>query len=262
MTDWTVPALNLRRALGAGDTVVGTFVKLPALESIDAVYLAGFDFAVVDMEHAQLDESAASRLVRHARARGLNVVVRLAELDVGLTNRLLEVGAAGIQLSTVRDVGKARAFRDACSYPPVGRRSLSLAHPEARYGATEINAYLRVQATSPPLIVGQIETAELESPTEEIARLLDIVFIGTTDLAVDLGAPGQVDDPTVSSRIDEIAHAARAVGSTLGGFAASPGAAWQLHAVGARYIVVASDIQLLASSLTSAASTLSMLRGG
>ena len=34
-----------------GERVVGTFVKLPGLESVDLVARSGFDFCVVDGEH-------------------------------------------------------------------------------------------------------------------------------------------------------------------------------------------------------------------
>src|SRR3982751_1654746 len=113
---------------------VGTFVKLPALESIE-LCAAHLDFCVVDYEHSQLAEGDVLRLVRHAAALGSAAVVRIPEVDRGLVNRLLEAGAAGIQLSSVRRVDDVRALRDATRYAPEGTRSVSLAHPTAAYGA-------------------------------------------------------------------------------------------------------------------------------
>jgi len=46
-------------------------VKLPALESVDMARSVGFDLAVIDGEHSQLDEGAILALVRHAAAVGL-----------------------------------------------------------------------------------------------------------------------------------------------------------------------------------------------
>src|SRR5919198_4818853 len=85
---------SLRERLGE-ERLVGTFVKLPALESIEVV-AAELDFAVVDLEHSQLDEGDALRLVRHARALAFPAVVCVPELDRGLVNRLLEAGAGRI----------------------------------------------------------------------------------------------------------------------------------------------------------------------
>jgi 4-hydroxy-2-oxoheptanedioate aldolase len=163
----------------------GLFLKLPSSEVIDLVRAAGFDFGVVDLEHSQLSEADARSLVRHARAIGLPALVRLPELDRGLVNRLLEAGAAGIQLSTVRRAEQVRALRAATRYAPAGTRSISLAHPRADYGGTPLGAYLAAQAEDPPLVVAQIETAETDDPLGDIlAERPDVVFLGMTDLTV------------------------------------------------------------------------------
>src|SRR3982751_5821467 len=155
---------------------VGTFVKLPALESVD-LCAAALDFCVVDYEHSQLAEGDVLRLVRHAAALEFPAVVRIAEVDRGLVNRLLEAGAAGLQLSSVRRVDDVRALRDAALYAPEGRRSISLAHPSARYGATPLREYL---ADVPqPLLVAQLETRETDDPLDEICGAgPDVIFLG------------------------------------------------------------------------------------
>jgi 4-hydroxy-2-oxoheptanedioate aldolase len=88
--------------LDLGKRVRGIFLKLPATDVVDLAADAGFDFVVVDLEHSQLADVDAFRLVRHAYAIGFPALVRIATLDRGLVNRLLEAGAAGIHLSTVR----------------------------------------------------------------------------------------------------------------------------------------------------------------
>ena len=95
-------------------SLLGTFVKLPALEAIE-ICAQTLDFAVVDLEHSQLTEDDALRLVRHAWALGFPALVRLPEVDRGLVNRLLEAGAAGIQLSSVRRSPRGRRGPPAAS---------------------------------------------------------------------------------------------------------------------------------------------------
>jgi 4-hydroxy-2-oxoheptanedioate aldolase len=210
--------------------VQGTFIKLAALEGLE-IAASELDFAVVDLEHSQLSEDDARRLVRHGWALGFPVVVRLHELDRGLVNRLLEAGAAGIQLSSVRSVAEVLRLRDSCFHAPRGTRSISLAHPLARYGATPLAEYL---ASYPaPLIVAQIETAETDDPLHAILGAgVDVAFVGVTDLAVDLG----LDADRVAARIAEIAAAAGSAGVVLGGFGDDP--RW-------RYAVASSDLALL-----------------
>jgi 4-hydroxy-2-oxoheptanedioate aldolase len=203
---------SLAEAVRAGRRARGTFLKLPATEVLE-IAAATLDFAVVDLEHSQLSEADALGLVRHARALGFPALVRLHELDRGLVNRLLEAGAAGIQLSSVRRAGEVRGLRDACLYAPRGSRSVSLAHSLAGFGATPLADYLA--ATSDPLVVIQLETAETDDPLDAIAAAgADVVFVGATDLSVEYG----LDADRTALRVDEIAAAAAEAGVMLGGF--------------------------------------------
>jgi 4-hydroxy-2-oxoheptanedioate aldolase len=220
----------------------GVFVKLSSTEVIDMVAAANFQFAVVDLEHSQLSEEDARALVRHARAIGFPAVVRIPEPDRGAVNRLLEAGAAGIQLSTVRSAEQVRATRSYMRYAPEGSRSISLAHPQAGYGGVALADYLTAQAADPPLLVAQIETAATDDPLEEIlAARPDVVFIGTTDLTVDLG----LDDGKLRERMEEIAAAAKAAGIPLGAFA--------LDDERVVYQLAASDLSLLRGAFAHAA---------
>jgi 4-hydroxy-2-oxoheptanedioate aldolase len=222
-------ASSLCERLG-GERLVGTFVKLPALESID-VCAASLDFCVVDYEHSQLSEADVLRLVRHAAAVGFPAVVRLPEVDRGLVNRLLEAGAAGIQLSSVRRVADVQALVAAAAYAPAGSRSISLAHPRAGYGAVPLREY--VAGAVPPLIVIQLETRETDDPPVELCRAgADVAFLGLTDLLVDCG----LDQDAADARADELAGAVAEAGVALGGFG---------NEERFRYAVVSSDVALL-----------------
>ena len=219
----------------------GIFLKLPSTEVVDIVHRCGLDFAVVDLEHSQLSEAQARALVRHGAALGLPMVVRLAELDAGLVNRLLEAGAAGIQLSTVRTVAQIEQLRSATRYAPAGRRSVSLAHPAAAYGATALADYLADQRQRPPLVIAQIETAQTQDSLDALmAAGPDVAFIGSTDLSVDLG----LDGARVDARVEEIAAAATAAGVALGAFGVDdPRVVFDL---------VASDLALLRTAVAGA----------
>jgi 2-keto-3-deoxy-L-rhamnonate aldolase RhmA len=217
----------------------GIFLKLPSTEIVDVVHASPLDFAVVDLEHSQLSEGQARALVRHGAALGLPVLVRLPELDKGLVNRLLEAGAAGIQLSTVRRVEQIAGLRSAVAYAPAGTRSVSLAHPQAGYGAVPLAEYLSAQ--HPPLVVAQIETADTDDPLDELmAAGPDVAFIGTTDLSVDVG----LDASRVRARVEEIAEAAAAAGVALGAFA--------LEDERVAYRLVSSDLALLRAAIAHA----------
>jgi 4-hydroxy-2-oxoheptanedioate aldolase len=235
-----LPPLGVRLASGR---ILGTFVKLPGLETIDLVAASGLDFAVVDLEHSQLSEGDALRMVRHARALAFPIVVRVPSCDRGQVNRLLEAGAAGVQLSTVRSVDDVQTLVDATRYSPHGRRSVSLAHPVAGYGSVPLRDAVAVR---PPLLVGQIETADTADPLEEIfAAGLDVAFLGLVDLEVDLG----FDADRLAARAEEITTAVEEAGAALGAFVESP----EQIPDRVRYGVLSSDVALLRAALAAAA---------
>lgn len=247
-------ATRLRERLRAGPPLVGTFVKLPALESVDLVRSLGFDLAVVDGEHSQLDEGAILSLIRHGAALDLPMLVRTSSRDAGPLNRLIEAGAAGIQLSTLRSCAERDALVSATRYAPDGTRSVSLAHPGADYSGIPLAQYLE-RSKDFPLLVGQIETGSTLDPLPDVLRGLDAAFIGTTDLSVDLGRPGVLDDPRVTSRVAEIAAAAANAGVALGAWVANADSLAKLGDARFRYVLVGSDLQSLRAGLSTVAST-------
>jgi 2-keto-3-deoxy-L-rhamnonate aldolase RhmA len=220
----------------------GLFVKLPSVDVIDLCRACGFDFAVVDLEHSQLSEGEARVLVRHAKATGFPALVRVPAVDRGLVNRLLEAGAAGIQLSTVVSTGQVHELRHAMHYAPEGARSISLTHPAAKFGAVPLRDYLAAARSAAPLLVAQIETGQTHDPLEEILSAgVDVAFLGMTDLSVDL----RLEEVRVRSRVEEIAAAAGRAGIPLGAFG--------LDDPRVRYELVSSDLALLRAAMADAA---------
>lgn len=239
---------GLRAELAAGRQVVGTFVKLPTPDVVEIAATAGCDFVVVDLEHSTLAEADAIGLVRHADVYGLAALVRVPRVDAALIARLLENGAAGIQLSMLQTAAQAAELVAATRFAPVGARSVSLANRVAGFGATPLSDFLAAEAQDPPLLVGQIETRVTE-PWAGVVGALDVVFVGTTDLSVSLGLPPA---PALTAAVDDVRAAA--AGAAFGGWAATRAAAPGLGLADAGYLIVGSDLQILASGLRAAVS--------
>lgn len=235
---------RLRAELAAGRRVVGTFVKLATPDVVELAARAGFAFVVVDLEHSTLTSADAIALVRHADAIGLPALVRVPAVDAATINRLLENGAAGIQLSMLQRASQTAELRDAARYAPVGARSVSLANRVAGFGTTPLAEYLAAEADAPPLLVGQLETA-IDEPWSQLLDGLDVAFVGTTDLAVSVG------DSRLAGAIAAVRGGAAATGVAFGGWVPNLAAAPDLD--GAGYLVVGSDLQLLAAGLRAAA---------
>ncbi|MFS3127941.1 HpcH/HpaI aldolase family protein [Nocardioides sp. Bht2] len=236
---------GLRVRLARKGRLLGTFVKLAAPDVVELAAAADLDFVVVDLEHSTLTEGEAIGLIRHGSVCDLPVIVRVPAVDPGLICRLLENGAAGIQLSTLRTVEQARALHAACRFAPSGARSVSLANRAAGFGAIGLADFLAGEEADPPFLVGQIETPVVE-PLAEVVRGLDVAFVGTTDLAVSLGMPGADE---LADAVDGVRSAAVSAGVAFGGWSADASTLADLGLGTASYVVVGSDLQLLAQGL-------------
>jgi 2-keto-3-deoxy-L-rhamnonate aldolase RhmA len=227
--------------------VIGTFLKLPRPEVVEVLALAGLDFVICDTEHGQISETDAHTVIQAGRAAGIAVTVRVPTLDRGQVNRLLEAGAAGIQLSGVTSRASAVELRELTSYPPAGSRSLSTAQPAARYGTVPLADYLD-GSNAGTLRIGQLESASYADPLEDMVAALDVAFIGVLDLSVDLGRAGDTAAPEVRAVISRIEAAAGATGTRLGTFAATPQDAKAARDTGYSYIALSSDLAALTSA--------------
>ncbi|MDQ1050926.1 hypothetical protein [Streptomyces sp. V4I2] len=90
-------------------------------------------------------------------------------------------------------MSQAEALVAATRFAPADRRSVSVANRAARVGAVPLASVLRAEQDDPPVLGGQIETAGTDSLPDLLAPL-DVCFVGSTDLAADLGL---LADPAV-----------------------------------------------------------------
>jgi 2-keto-3-deoxy-L-rhamnonate aldolase RhmA len=234
------PALRERGA-------IGTFLKLPRAEVVDLLAMSEVDFIVCDMEHGQITEAECRVVLRAAQGHGLPVVVRVPTGDRGLINRLLEAGAAGIQVPRMQDAGDVVRAVDLCRYPPEGTRSISLTQPAAGYGTHALETYVQ-RANAQTVVVGQFETLALAGDVGDVLDRLNVLFIGPVDLALDFSAhrPDDVDGPAL--RTQELERLAAEQQVVLGTYAGMPADIASLAARGYRYIVVGSDLAIIASA--------------
>jgi 4-hydroxy-2-oxoheptanedioate aldolase len=237
---------NLHLAL-AERACYGTFLKLPRPEVVDLLALAGFDFVICDMEHAQITEEEARTVIKACAAVGLPVTVRLPEPTQGVVNRLLEAGAVGIQMPRLRSGSDTRNLHAMMHFPPEGGRSVGNANAWAGYGSVPVPQYLK-ESNARALVIGQFETREIEEPIDAMMHNLDVAFIGPMDLSVDFGVPGQFDHPEVAARIRRVEEAASRTGTHMGAFVGSIEMAGKLAAQGYRYLAVSGDVGILGNA--------------
>lgn len=252
-------ALPELKAILSDRPLIGTFLKIPRREIVDTMAMAGFDFVICDMEHGQVSEREACDVILAGAVAGLHVVVRTDSSDPGLINRLLEWGAAGVQIPHIASVSDATAAFDATRYPPDGKRSASLAQPSAAYGTRPVPETLAA-GNRAATAIGQLESATYQDPLSSIIDKLDVAFIGTFDLSIHAGHPGDVSHQKVIEIVSSIESAAAETSTPLGMYVASVEACADALDAGYRYVACSSDLALLSRSVRETAGQLDEAR--
>lgn len=239
MTATTAPA-GFRRRFIAGETLVGTFIKTPATHPVEILGKVGFEFVVIDEEHAPWDRVAIDGALLAARASGTAGIVRVAEPSAAKILAVLDDGAAGVLVPHVSSAAKARDIAQACRFRG-GRRGFSNTTRAGDFGAVGVWPHVDAQDGSVTFIA-MIEDPEALDEIEAIVATdgLDGVFIGRGDLTVALGAPA-MDAPEIMAACEKIIAAAKKVEKPVAMMVASADDARRFHQMGATTFIVASD---------------------
>ena len=246
----TVPSLAAR--MQDGECVYGLFVFSPDPAHTEIAGLAGFDFVIVDLEHAPLGIADVVGHVRAADAAGISVIVRVADGAPAQAARLLDAGAAGIVFPHVGLSGAGTAAAvSALRYAPAGERPACTGVRAAGYGLEPFPDYAE-RSNAEALAIGLIEDASVVRRLDEVLSSvrLDVVLPGPGDLAASLGLPGDLAHPRVRAEVDRIIDAVQARrGCHVGAYVSSAeeAAAWRRR--GATFIAYSIDYKILAATL-------------
>lgn len=190
-----------------GRRALGTWLKIAHSDVPELLALAGFDFVVIDMEHAPIGIADAHRLIAAARGAGLPPLVRVPRLDDSLIAGVLDSGAQGVVVPHVRTEQDAERLVRAARLPPAGTRGFG---PTVRSGGwgSDTESYRRSAAHA--VVIPQIECAVGVGNAEAIAGVdgIDHLFIGTADLAESTGL--RPADPAFGAMLGAVRDAATA----------------------------------------------------
>ena len=202
----------LKRALAERRAVTGIFCSTPAPVVVEMIGCAGFDFVIIDTEHALVNPETLENMVRAAEAVGLTPLVRVAENAPGPILRALDAGAQGVVVPRVRSRADAEQAVRASRYHPEGERSLN-AGRAARFGAQDLQEYVR-HANAEMLVVAMIEDVEGVEALGSILQVpgVDLVLEGAADLSQSLGVPWATRHPRVREALLLVQEAASARG--------------------------------------------------
>ena len=261
-TSRDVSANRFRAALQEKRPLIGIWSMLNSATAIEGLSHSGFDWILMDGEHAPMSLQDAIDYLRILDDKPIAPIVRLAWNDRVLFKQHLDAGARTIMLPQI-DCGKqAEAAVRAMRYPPRGYRGVALMQRASRYGRV---ADYFARADDDLFLIVQIESRAALDRVEEIASVdgVDALFFGPGDLAASVGLLGQPDHPDVTAMISDARNRHRRIGKPMGVLAPNPALAEGYIGAGFDFVSVANDCALLFNGADAAAARFQAIaRGG
>ncbi len=222
----------------------GTWISSSSLVCADALRGLGFEWFMIDTEHAQVDPQTLAAIIAISGEGDPAPLVRVGDVDAYMVKQALDAGARGILVPLVGSEAQARSAVAFAKYPPDGVRGIAAA-PASRYGK-ELGAYLR-RANAETLVGVQIETREALEHLEAIAAVdgVDLLFVGPQDLTLNLGLLDDRKNPKVREAMARVVDACERHGKVPGTLVVDAEEKRVAVDLGFRFVSLASDLRLL-----------------
>jgi 2-dehydro-3-deoxyglucarate aldolase len=238
---------TFRRDLLSGKTLIGCWCSLASPISTEVMGYAGFDWLLIDGEHAPNDLGTIIGQLMALKDSTSAAMVRPQWAEPVIIKRLLDSGVYNFLMPYIETAEQAEAAVRATRYPPHGIRGVAVAHRSNRYGYqpdyfATINDNISV--------VVQIESRSGVDEVERIAAIdgVDGLFIGPNDLSAALGHFGEPQHPEVQDAIRHVIASARAQNKASGILAPVESEARRYLDLGMKIVAVGADVGLLKSS--------------
>ncbi len=248
MTQRTLsPFLERVRAPGAG--LFGTWAKLDSLETLEMLARAGFDFIVIDAEHAPHTFQSIYRSIVVAQGLGLSALVRLPDAQGADAQRVLDSGADGVLVPRVRSAAHAREAMDPLLFSPRGSRGMGVTSRAGAWGQRPTADYVRA-GDETVLRAVQLEDPEALAAADAILQVegVNAAFVGLGDLSLVSGKPPT--DPANVALVDGLLKVCQSRSVPCGTAVADAAAARRSVARGFSFVMVSNDASLFARAAT------------
>ena len=242
------PTNTFKHALQHQQPQIGLWMGLANAYSAEICALAGFDWLLIDGEHAPNDlRSIQAQLQTIAAYPASHAIARVPVGDTALIKQYLDLGVQTLLVPMVDTAEQAAQLVRACRYPQNdgqgGVRGMAGARA-SRWG--HFSDYYQ-RANQEVCLLVQAESREALKNLDAIAATpgVDGVFIGPADLSASLGHVGNPGHPEVQAAIeDAIARIVKA-GKAPGILTSDEAQARRYLSLGALFVAVGLDTQIL-----------------
>lgn len=241
-----LPVNRFKQALREGQPQIGLWLGLADAYCAEICAGAGFDWLLLDGEHAPNDLRSLLAQLQSIAAYEAQSVVRIPIGDTVLIKQTLDLGVQTLLVPMVESAEQATSLVRATRYPHAGVRGVGSALARASRW-NRIPDYLQ-RADAEICLLAQVETVAGLENLDAIARVegVDGVFIGPADLAGSLGHLGNPAHPEVQRAIEDGIERIRAAGKAAGILSADEALARRYLSLGCGFVAVGVDTTLLA----------------
>lgn len=237
------PINTFKQALRDNRQQIGLWVSLANPYSTEICAGAGFDWLLLDGEHSPNDLQSLCAQLQVIAGYDSQPVCRVPVGDAALIKQYLDLGVQTLLVPMVDTPQQASSLVQACRYPPHGIRGMAGARA-SRWG--RISRYAH-EANDQVCLLVQAETRLALTNLDAILAVegVDGVFIGPADLSASMGHVGNPGHPEVQAAIEDAIRRIRAAGKAPGILTADVTLAQGYLELGALYVAVGLDTQLL-----------------
>lgn len=240
----------LKMKMKKREVVLGTWVnnlRDPIL--IKMIATSGFDFVSLDMEHGSVSTEIIANQCLLARECGVTPLVRTYDPNnIRLNARIMDIGASGLIVPDVISKEMAELVVKSVKYFDNGTRNYSNFSVSTGFTENTVNDMRR--SDDQAIIVIQIESLIGIEKIDEILSVpgIDVVMVGSGDLAHDMGLSGQMNNIQVSDQAKKVFEAAKRHDIIIGILASSPERGAELVKNGFQFIHYSNEQAILMSA--------------
>ena len=255
----TVAIGRFREKLAAGEPVLGLWVTLESASITEMAVAMGLDWVVIDAEHGHLDWKEILDHVRAAVRSDTVALVRIAQIDIGLIKRALDIGADGIVVPWVETAEQLRQAVSFANYPPKGVRGIG---GERATAWGQCLAESVAEANDHVLVIPIIETVTAARNVKQLCEVdgPEVFFFGPADFSSTAGYAGQWEGPGVARQILDCRDVIHSHGKHCGVMVTSNENLCERRDQGFRMLGLGMDSGLLLRSLQGALAALGIER--
>jgi 4-hydroxy-2-oxoheptanedioate aldolase len=247
------PTNEFKQALQNKQVQFGCWLGMADAYAAEIAATAGFDWLLVDGEHAPNDLRSILTQVRVIEASASHPMVRLPIGETWMIKQYLDAGVQNLLIPMVESGEQARELVRAVQYPPHGIRGVGSALARASKFGT-IPEYLKT-ADDQICLIAQVENLAGLAALDDILAVdgLDGVFIGPSDLAADMGHIGNTTAPEVKEAVKDALGRIVASGKSAGILTMDPETQKASIDLGVTFLANTIDVTLFAGAMRNAA---------